>query len=491
MKNPPLQIQRVETGVRNLDVLLGGGLPKGALSVFGGAPGAGKTILAQQICFHHASATQRVLFFNVLSEPTAKTLLHLSQFSFFDREKVDAGEIQFIDLGVILRSKGLAEGLKLILQHVKKLKPAIVVIDSFKVFDDLAKSREEQRKFCYELAIQLMAWETTAILLGEYGPSDMASNAMFSIVDGLLLLSQREQSGEQQRLIQIIKMRGIHHSRDEHTFRISTAGLEVFAPDVTIQRQARADHVPTDRLQSGIPKLDELLGEGIPRGSSVLVAGASGTGKTALLLEFLYRGAQAGEQGIMFSFEETEERLRATARGLGWDLDAEIARGMVEIVFIPQPNILVDGDILRMKERIEAIAAKRVAIDSVSVFLYKIEKPSSIRTKVFQLATIVQSVGAVGLFATDVPYGANQLSRFGVEETIVDGIILLSATEEGTERQRYLEVYKLRNTAHVTGRHKMLIGAGGITVFPHDDAAAAPAKSRPKKRGPVKPRRRS
>jgi circadian clock protein KaiC len=491
MKNPPLHIQRIETGVRNLDALLSGGLPKGSVFVFGGSPGAGKTILAQQICFHHASATQRVIFFNTLSEPTAKTLLHLSQFSFFDRAKVDAGEIQFIDLGVILRSKGLAGAIKLILQHVKKLKPAVIAIDSFKVFDDLARSREEQRKFCYELAIQLMAWETTAILLGEYGPSDMASNVMFSIVDGLVLLSQRERSGEQQRLIQIIKMRGIHHSRDEHAFRISTDGLEVFAPDVTIQRTARADHIPTARLQSGIPKLDELLGEGIPRGSSLLVAGASGTGKTALLLEFLYRGARAGEPGILFSFEETEERLRATACGLGWDLDAEIARGMVEIVFIPQPDILVDGDMLMMKERIEALDAKRVAIDSVSVFLYKIETLSSVRTKVFQLATIVQSVGAVGLFAADIPYGTTQLSRCGVEETVVDGIILLSAIEEGTERQRYLEVYKLRNTAHVTGRHKMLIRAGGITILPRDDAAAAPAKTRPKKRGHAKPRRRS
>lgn len=462
MNKPSLQ--RVETGVRNLDALLYGGLPKGSVSVFGGSPGAGKTILAQQICFHHASAKQRVLWFSTLSEPTAKTLLYLSQFSFFDPEQVDRGEVQFIDLGVILRAKGLDETSKLIMQHVRKFKPAVVVIDSFKVFDDLAKSREEQRKFSYELAVQLMAWETTTILLGEYGPSDLASNPMFSIVDGLLLLTQREQAGEQQRLVQIVKMRGTQHSRDEHAFTIAATGIEVFAPDVTIQRKPHADHIPADRLSTGIDTLDALLGKGIPRGSSLLVAGASGTGKTAMLLEFLYRGALAGEKGILFSFEETEERLRATARGLGWDLDAQIDGGMVEIVFIPQPNILVDGDVLMMKDRIEAIGARRVGIDSVSVFMHKIADPSSVRAKVFQLATIVQNVGAVGFFATDIPYGANQLSRSGVEETVVDGVILLSATEEGAARQRYLEVYKLRNTAHMTGRHKMVIGAGGISL---------------------------
>ena len=481
MKKPALP--RIETGVRNLDALLHGGLPKGSVTVFGGSPGAGKTILAQQICFHFARAKHRALWFSTLSEPTAKTLLYLSQFSFFDAGKIDAGDVQFVDLGVILRAKGLEEAGKLIMQHVKRFKPAVVVIDSFKVFDDLAKSREEQRKFSYELAVQLMAWEATAILLGEYASSDMASNPMFSIVDGLVQLRQREQSGEQQRFLQVVKMRGTNHSRDEYPFVITTAGIEVFTPDVTIQRNARAD-VPASRLTTGIATLDELLGEGIPRGSSLLVAGAAGTGKTVMLLEFLYRGAQAGEKGILFSFEETEERLRATARGLGWDLDAEMERGMVAIVFIPQPDILVEGDMLMMKERIEAMGAKRVAIDSVSVFLYKVAESSRVRTKIFQLATIVQNVNAVGFFATDIPYGANQLSRYGVEETVVDGAILMSATEQGLERQRYLEIYKLRNTAHTTGRRQMAIGAGGITI-----SMRGAAKTKP--RGRTKSRKRS
>jgi circadian clock protein KaiC len=212
--------------------------------------------------------------------------------------------------------------------------------------------------------------------------------------------------------------------------------------------------------------LDDLLGEGIPRGSSVLVAGVAGTGKTVLLLEFLYRGALAGEKGIIFSFEETEERLRAAARGLGWDLDREIKRGMIEIVFIPQPNILVEGHLLMMQERVETMGARRVALDSVSVFLHKIKDPQINREKIFQLASIVQNVQAVGFFATDIPYGSNQISRFGVEETVVDGVILLTSIEEGLERQRYIEIYKLRNTAHLKGRHNLTIEKGGITIFP-------------------------
>jgi circadian clock protein KaiC len=458
-------IPRFETGIRNLDALVHGGLPKQSVIVIGGPPGAGKTILTEQICFHNGSAETRILYFSTLSEPTAKTLRYLKPFSFFDPAKLDHC-IQFIDLGVILRSKGLEETSKLIMEHVRRVKPAIVVLDSFKVFDDLAKSQEEIRKFVYELVIQLMAWEVTVLLLGEFSPTDIATSPLFSIIDGLIVVTQREQSGEQQRFLQIVKMRGTVHSRDEHPFLITSMGIEVFAPRVTIQREPGADQREPPRLSTGIGKLDDLLADGIPLGSSLLIGGVAGTGKTVLLLEFIYRGAQKGEKGIIFSFEETPERLRSAARGLGWDFDRELEQGMIEIVFIPQPEIMVEGHLLMMQERVRKMGAARVAIDSVSVFLHKVKDPQIAREKVFQLASIVQNAQAVGFFATDIPYGTQQISRFGVEETVVDGVILLSATEEGFDRQRYLEVYKLRNTAHLKGRHNMSIGEGGISIFP-------------------------
>jgi len=454
---------RVVTGVRNLDALFCGGLPHGAVVVLAGSPGAGKTILTQQMCFHAASSGERVLYFSTLSEPTAKTLRNLAQFDFFRASQLGEDGIQFVDLGVILRTQGLAEASQLIMQQIKKVKPAIVVIDSFRVFDDLARSREELRKFDYELAVNLMAWEVTTFLLGEYELHDVSTNPLFSIVDGLVLMSQREQSGEQQRFIQVVKLRGTAHSREEHSFGITTSGVEVFAPRATIKREDRGAGGP--RCKTGIAKFDELLGQGISRGSSLLIAGVAGTGKTVLLLEFIFRGAQAGEKGIIFSFEETQERLLATARGLGWDLQHELDRGMVEILFIAQPDIMVEQHLLMIRERVEASAARRVAIDSVSVFLHRVTDPGLNREKIFQLASIVQNTQAVGFFATDIPYGANQLSRLGVEETVVDGIVLLSSVEEGFERERYIEVYKLRNTAHLQGRHNMVIGVGGVSIF--------------------------
>src|SRR5512135_1958036 len=141
-----LDTSRVKTGVQNLDAMLRGGLPRASVTVIAGSPGTGKTILTQQICFATATAAKRVIYFGTLSEPTAKTLRYLHQFEFFDAKKLETA-IRFVDLGSILRADGLGNASKLIMEQVRRIKPAVVVIDSFKVFNDLAESNEDIRKF--------------------------------------------------------------------------------------------------------------------------------------------------------------------------------------------------------------------------------------------------------------------------------------------------------------------------------------------------------
>jgi len=469
---------RIPTGVRNLDDLLDGGIPRSSIVAISGAPGSGKTILVQQLCFHNATAADRVLYFGTLSEPTAKILRNLRQFSFYDADKLKAA-VEFVDLGEISKHTGIAEAAALIAKHLRRVNPSIIVIDSFKVFDDLAKSRQELRTSCYDIAVTLMAWEATTFLIGEFAPSEYQTNPLFSIVDGLCVLSQREQFGENQRFFQVVKMRGTNHDRETHPFAISEHGIELFARQARIRSEPPAVLSRADRCLTRISKLDDLIGTGIPWGSSLLLSGVAGTGKTVLSLEFLYRGAEADEPGIFFSFEETEDRLRAAAHGLGWDLDRQIQRGMLQIVFIPQPDIRVEADLAMMQDRIATLGARRVVIDSVSVFLHKITDPQLCREKIYQLCTIIQSAHAVGLLPTDIPYGTTQISRFGVEETVVDGVILLRSVEEGLERQRYIEVYKLRDSAHLKGLHYMAIGPGGVAVYPRYGVDAP---------GPVAPR---
>ncbi len=457
---------RISTGVRNLDAVLNGGLPIRSISVVGGHPGSGKTTLIQQICFQNASPKNRVLYFQTLSEPTVKTLKYLRQFSYFDKTKLDNGSVEFVDLGGIMRSKGLEQASSKMMEHVKRVRPKIIVVDSFKVFNDLANNKEELRKFAYEVAINLMTWECTGFLIGEFSSEELHQSPLSSIVDGIILMTAEEASGEQQRFIQVQKMRGTDHSRDKFPLVINTSGVEIYTPRVTIRRDSNADAKSHGaRVKTGIKNLDKLLGSGIPSGSSFLISGVSGTGKTILALEAIYRGAKEfNQKGLFISFEETEERLLATSKSLGWDLEREIKRGKVEIIFIPQTDIFVERDLLLIKDRIELMQAKRVAIDSISVFMHKITTPIMTREKTFQLGTLIQKAGAIGLFTTDIPYGSNNISRFGVEETVVDGIILLTSTKNGPHRERNVEVYKMRNTDHLEGDHKLSIGKGGISI---------------------------
>lgn len=457
---------RMGTGIRNLDGILKGGIPENSVIVLGGNPGSGKTICAQQIGFFNATPERPVVFFQTLSEPTVKTLTYLKQFRFFDQEKLEKS-VHFIDLGDMINTRGLAQGVQLLLQNIRKIRPALLVIDSFKAFDDLASSREEYRKFCYEVAIKLVAWQCTSLLLGEFGQKDVENSPLFSVVDGYFHFSQELVSGEQQRFIRVVKLRGTDHNRDAHPLVITNHGMEIYAPRVTIQHNSASDWIDLKLSlhSTGIKSLDEVVGSGIPAGSSILIAGATGTGKTLLSLEFLYRGAKEfNEKGIGFFFEETIYRIRLTAQNMGWDFDSELKRGYLEIVSIPQPEIIVERDLLMIHERIKGLKAKRVVIDSVSVLLSRISSPQAAREKMYQLTTIIHENNSIGFFGADTPFGTNQLTHFEVEEAMVDGIIILTANDEGLRRNRYLEVYKLRNTAHWNGRYSMVIAKGGIKL---------------------------
>ncbi len=292
-----------------------------------------------------------------------------------------------------------------------------------------------------------MAWECTTFLLGEYSPTHFEHPA-YSIIDGIITARQFEMSGEQQRMLQVIKLRGTSHSRDEHPFVITDAGVEVYAPGITLRRHR---HLPqgleeSDRMKTGISKLDRLLGAGIPRGSSIII-GRGGDRQdrpgTGVPLPGRPGAEREGALHLVRGDRGAPDRHRP---GAGLGVGQEIDRGMVRILFIPQPDILVDRDLLRVQHHVEAFGARRVVVDSMSVFLHKVESPAHHPGQGVRLANIVQNQNAVGLFTNDIPAGTAQHTRFGVEETVMDGLILLSSEAQGLERHRYLEVNKLRNT---------------------------------------------
>lgn len=465
--DPVSGVRTLSTGVPNLDVLLGGGIPASTLNIIAGEPGTGKTILAQQAMFNHVreNPEARVLYLTTLSEPAMKVIRYLQSFSFYDPD-VFGTRVVYRDVGGFLREKPTVELLEEIMRLVEDTQPALLCIDSFKAIRDLMPAQEEFRRFCYDLSVRLASANCTTLLLGEYDVGETAGGAEFAVADGIVQLRRGEIFGEPARLLAVKKMRGQPMNMGEFSFSIDSEGIHVHTPTIVLDSLGTTSVTTGDALPTGIAGLDDILLGGIPAGRSVLLSGVSGSGKTTLALQFLMEGAKRGERGIFYSYEETPERLVLLAEGFGWDLAKAIADGVVRIRFVPVTEVRVDQNLEMMVREVLAFKPARMVLDSFNVFLHKIKEPSLQRDKAFQVAQLVQRSGAVALLISDIPsHEANRVSRFGVEETVVDGNIVLSTELRGGKRIRHIEVYKMRTTDHVRGRHRLDIDESGIHVF--------------------------
>jgi circadian clock protein KaiC len=461
-----------------LDAVLGGGIPAYSLNVIAGPPGTGKTILAQQLLFHHIRSQRQAtaLYLTTLSEPTVKVVRYMQHFAFFDSDAFGERVI-YQDIGLVVREHPLSELAEHILRLVETHHPEVLIIDSFRAIRDLADDLRAFRRFCYDLSVRLASARCTTFLVGEYTRQDLSQGVEFAAADGILYLDVASQDGEQRRLLQVCKLRGRATQMEPFPFIIGDAGIRVLYPALAPQDTGTA--LEGRRLSTGIAGLDALLRGGLSCGRCVILSGVSGTGKTIFATQFLVHGAQRGEKGLLFSFEETPERLRRLAESFGWDLRSLEARGLLRLVFVPQSDIRVEEHLAYMVQAVEAFQPQRFVVDSFSVFLHKVKDAALQRQKTFQATSLMQRSGAVGLLITDIPAGdPHSISRFGVEETVVDGTILLSTDMIGLRRKRYLEVYKMRAVDHVPGRHRMEITRRGIEVLylaPHDADGGAGA----------------
>src|SRR5437764_1121558 len=290
-----VSIRRLATGVPGLDQILGGGLPEFSFNLIAGAPGAGKTTLAQQIMFALARPDRPALYFTVVGEPPLKMLRYQQQFSFFDLARVNQS-IRYVNLSEDVVQGTLANLLARIIQEVEATSPGVVIVDSFRSVAQAAERAEnsdlELQHFVQQLAVRLTGWEATTFLVGEYQPSEAERNPVFTVADGLLWLVQSLDRNSMVRKIQVMKMRGQAPIPGLHTFRITGDGVQVFprvivGPDQKLRPAvAGATRKPRERLSLGVKGLDDMLGGGIPAGYSVLLAGPSGSGKSVLATQF-------------------------------------------------------------------------------------------------------------------------------------------------------------------------------------------------------------
>jgi circadian clock protein KaiC len=315
--------ERLTSGDEGLDSILGGGLPVNGINLIVGLPGSGKTILSQQLMFAGATQERPAIYFSTISEPYEKILRYAQTLGFFDRDAIGRS-VYYEDLGQpVTGEDGLAAVTERIAAVIKDRRPGIIAIDSFKALATFADDARDFRRFLHELAALLTAFPATSFWIGEYSEQEMREAPEFAVADGIISMGTERANERNLRLIQVTKLRGSDFRSGRHTYRLSEDGITVF-PRLSDAVRDDDYRLARGRISSGIAPLDTMLAEGYAPGSSTLVAGPSGAGKTLMGLHFIFSGVANGEPGVIASLQENPVQLQRIARGFGWSLDEDL-----------------------------------------------------------------------------------------------------------------------------------------------------------------------
>jgi len=459
----PVRLGKLPTNIPGFDDILSGGIPELSTNIISGPPGAGKTIFTQQIIYTNASPERKALYLITLSEPSVKMLHYLQKFDFFDPEKVGTAVI-YLDIGEVIRDRGLDNAIAAIVKHVQEHKPAIVGIDSFKAIHDLARDPVEVRKFGYDLSVRLTTWAVTALLIGEYTQAEVEKEPIFAIADGIVRLHNHPHGLHYQRYLDVLKLRGEDYFTGMHPFTIGNDGLTVY-PRIKMPTVVSSPQPSSQRVSTGIEGLDEMLDKGIPPGTATMVAGGAGTGKTLLGLHFITSGAQQGEPGAIVTFQENYQQLQGIARSFGWDLRALEEQGKLIHLYSSPVEVQPDIHAARIKAAVEQIGAKRVLLDSLKDI--EIATPDKVRYKdyIYSLVNELKLRGITSILTNEIPelFGPFQLSEYGVS-FIADNVILLRYVELSGKMGRAINIMKVRGSQHSKEIRAFEITQSGIQI---------------------------
>lgn len=481
-------IERITTGNVNLDYVLGGGLPKNAINIVMGLPGTGKTLLAQQCVFSNADSRRPALYLSTASEPFEKILKYVQPLSFYDPELIGNGVI-YDELGTTLTEGGLTGVGKRITELIREHLPKVLVIDSFKVLGQYAANTTEFRNFLHDLAASQSTFPLTSLWLGEYEHDELGTAPEFAVADSIVELISFVDQERSSRMLEVRKLRGGSFLSGKHSYRLSSDGIAVYprlADPSDLTPYVRAP----ERASSGIHALDDMLDEGYWSGSSTLIAGPTGTGKTLMGLHFLFRGVRQGEHGIMANFQEDPSQLEQIAQGFGWSM----TNNDFTLMYRSPVDVYLDQWVYETLDYIEQTGARRLFVDSLNdleratsdlhrfaEFLY-----SFLRRCARANVSVLMSYEVLDLFGTTrlTDKAASNLS---------DNVVLLQYTPTVSTVHRTLTVLKTRGSTHDPNIRRFEITRDGIKLtassrwLPPRVTELSRLRFRPFARRPTKP----
>jgi circadian clock protein KaiC len=461
--------EKARTGIWGLDNILSGGLSRGHVFLVEGAPGTGKTTVALQFLLEGIKAGERCLYIT-LSE-TERELRDgaashgwvlsdgLTIFELLPPESLlDSEQQQSLLYSSDLE---LGETTKQIFEAVNRIKPHRVVLDSLSEIRLLAQSSLRYRRQILAIKHYFSRFNTTVMLLDDL-TADVADKTVHSVAHAVFRLEELAPAyGAERRRVRVIKYRGTKFRGGYHDATITTGGLNVFPRLVASEH--RSD-LKRSRFSSGVAGLDQLLGGGVETGSSTLVLGPSGTGKSLIAIVFAIAAVARGEKAALFVFDEELGLLLARMKGIGIDLDALRQKGDLVIEQVDAAE-LSPGEFAHMvRRRVDEEGIKAVVIDSLNGYQAAMPEENSLILHMHELLQYLNRRGAA-TFMTVAQHGLVGDMKAPVDVTyLADTVILLRYFEALGSVRRAVSVIKKRMGHHESTIREFRISDRGLVI---------------------------
>jgi len=456
------------TGVQGLDDILAGGLERDRVYLLEGSPGTGKTTTALSFLMEGVARGERGLYIT-LSETEAE--LHASARSHgWDLAGMDIFELvppeSLLDdqqQQSLLYSSDLelGETTRMIFEAFERLKPQRVVLDSLSEIRLLAQSSLRYRRQVLALKHYFAKHGATVLLLDDL-TTDTLDKTVHSVAHGVIRLEEMSpEYGAERRRVKVVKYRGRKFRGGYHDFTIQTGGIEVHPRLVASEHRSQFERTP---LPSGITELDSILGGGIERGSSALILGPAGTGKSLFAIQFAVSAVRRGEKAALFIFDEELGLLYDRMRGLGMDIEAMAATGALTIAQVDAAELSPGEFTTKVRRCVAENGARTVVIDSLNGYQAAMPEEKFLVLHMHELLQYLNRQGAT-TFLTVAQHGLIGEMKAPIDVTyLADTVVLLRYFEAAGEVRRAVSVIKKRAGTHEKTIREYTISQSGLEL---------------------------